>query len=83
MGLLLVVIIQAAGAQDRDGGDEVVAAGLAKVPSIETIFADEGCAAACKRRLDANNPGLRVEVMRHPANRSVATRVQAQEAVVD
>ena len=45
------------------------------------LYADEGYAGACRTRLQAEHPGLTVEVVRHPANRSVGRRVQAQQAL--
>lgn len=78
LGLLLVVVVQTASVQDRDGADEVVAAGMAKVPGLKKLFTDEGYAGKCKARLEHTHPGLHVEVARHPRNRSVGVRVQGQ-----
>ncbi len=81
LGLLLVVVIQVASVQDRNGADEVVAAGLAKLPTIAKLYTDEGYAGKCKTRLEAANPGLSVEIARHPGNRSVGLRLQAQQTL--
>lgn len=79
LGLLLAVVIQVASVQDRAGADEVVAAGMAKVPGLTMLYTDEGYAGQCKKRLEASHPGLSVEVARHPGNRSVGRRVQGQQ----
>jgi len=79
LGLLLAVVVQVASVQDRNGADEVVKAGLAKAPTVEILFTDEGYAGKCRTRLEATYPGFTVEVVRHPANRSVGRRVQAQQ----
>ncbi len=81
LGLLLAVVVHVASVQDRDGAHEVVNAGLEKAPTVERLYADEGYAGACRTRLQAEHPGLTVEVVRHPANRSVGRRVQAQQAL--
>jgi putative transposase len=81
LGLLIAVVIQVGSTQDRDGADEVVAAGLAKAPSIAKLYTDEGYAGQCKKRLEASHPGLNVEVARHPGNRSVGVRVQPQQVL--
>lgn len=81
LGLLLVVIVHVASTQDRNGADDVVAAGMAKVPTIRKVFTDEGYAGKCKARLEAAHPGLSVEIARHPANRSVGARVQPQQVL--
>lgn len=79
LGLLLAVVIQVASTQDRDGADEVVEAGMAKLPTIRKLYTDEGYAGQCKKRLEASHSGLSVEVARHPANRSVGMRVQRSQ----
>lgn len=79
LGLLLVVVVQVASVQDRDGADEVVEAGMAKAPTIEKLYADAGYGGKCRTRLEATHPGLSVEIARHPANRSVGRRLQGQE----
>lgn len=81
LGLLLAVVVQVASVQDRDGADEVVAAGLAKAPTVEKLYTDEGYAGKCRTRLEATHPGLSVEVARHPANRSVGRLVKAQQVL--
>jgi len=79
LGLLITVIVQVASIQDRAGADEVVAAGLAKMPGIRTVYTDEGYSGQCKLRIERAHPGVSVKVVRHPANRSVGVRVQAQQ----
>lgn len=81
LGLLLAVVVQVASVQDRDGADEVVAAGMAKIQTISKLYTDEGYAGQCKKRLEAQHAGLSVEVARHPGNRSVGVRVQAQQTL--
>ena len=81
LGLLLAAVVHVASIQDRNGADVVVAAGLAKVPTITKIYADEGYAGQCKKRLEANHRGLNVEIARHPGNRSVGHRLTAQQTL--
>ena len=70
-GLLLMVLITSAGVQDRDGAHKLVADGRHKYPTVETIFMDSAYAGKCKQRLEAENDGLRVDVVRHPADRTM------------
>ena len=71
MGLLLTVCVLAANVADRDAAERVVAAGLATSPSLEVVFVDSAYAGASRDRIEAAHPGLRLEVVRHPHNRSV------------
>jgi len=77
LGLLLAVLITGAGVQDRDGAQTLVATGLRKYSTVKTIFMDSAYAGTCKRSLERNHAGLRVEVVRHPADRVVGRLVQA------
>lgn len=70
LGLLLAVFVQPASVQDRDGAAPVVERGCAKYPSLQTIFVDGGYGGQCAETLRKRH-GLNVEVVRHPANRSV------------
>lgn len=77
LGLLLVVLITGAGVQDRDGAHRLVATGLQKYGTVETIFMDSAYAGLCKQSLERDHVGLRVDIVRHPADRAVGRLVQA------
>jgi transposase len=85
LGLLLAVLITGANVQDRDGAHSLVAEGLRKYPTVQTIFMDSAYAGNCKRTLESVHEGLRVDVVRHPADRTVGRLVQAgqQEIPLD
>ena len=85
LGMLLAVLITGAGVQDRDGALDLVAAGLRKYDTVETIFMDSAYAGTCKRTLERDHVGLRVDIVRHPADRAVGRLVQAgqQELALD
>ena len=70
LGLLLAVLIQPANLQDRDGGPPVVARGCAKYPSLQKLYVDGGYGGQCAEHLRQHHH-LDVDVVRHPANRSV------------
>jgi transposase len=76
LGLLLAVLITGAGVQDRDGAHDLVATGLGKYGSIETIFMDRAYAGKCKRTLERDHAGLRIDIARHPADRAVGRLVR-------
>jgi len=78
LGLLLAVLIQPANVQDRDGAMPVVDAAMSKFPTITKLFADSGYAGRCAREVHAKYPTLEVDVVRHPANRSVGIRAEGQ-----
>lgn len=71
LGLLLVVCVLPADIADRDAAERVVATGLATAPSVKTVFVDSAYAGASRHRIEASHKGLRLEVVRHPQNRSV------------
>jgi len=71
MGLLLTVCVLAANVADRDAAERVVDAGLAISPSLAVVFVDSAYAGASRDRIEATHPGLRLDVVRHPQNRSV------------
>lgn len=70
LGLLLAVSVTAASVQDRDAAPDVVARAVAKYPTVQTLFVDAGYAGSSAQALHDQH-GLRVEVVRHPANRNV------------
>jgi transposase len=78
LGLLLAVSVTAANVQDRDGAHPVVAAAIAKYPSIETIFADSGYAGQCAQTLSQCHD-IRVQVVRHPCNKNVGRWVRPEQ----
>lgn len=70
LGLLLAVSVTAASVQDRDGAHPVMAATMAKYPSVETLFVDSGYAGRCAQTVSQCHD-IQVQVVRHPANRNV------------
>lgn len=71
LGLLLAVCVTAASVQDRDAAPQLLAMGCAKAPSIKTLFVDSAYSGQCAARLQAQQPGLTVQVVRNPAQRNV------------
>ncbi len=78
LGLLLVVAIQPASVQDRDGAASVVEAGVQKYPSLRKLYVDGGYSGACAWDL-RERLHLDVEVVRHPANRNVGVWHEGQQ----
>lgn len=72
LGLLLAVTITAASVQDRDGAPAVVALACAKVPGLQLLYADCAYAGRCAEALEKNHD-IRVEITRHPGNRTTGT----------
>jgi transposase len=70
LGLVLGVSVVAANLQDRDAATEAVARAAAKYPTIETLFVDSAYAGQCAQAIHENY-GIRVDVVRHPANKLV------------
>jgi putative transposase len=73
LGLLLALSVTAASVQDRDGAGPVVAQACTKVPGLKKIYADSAYGGQCAQAIEAAHPGLSVEVVRHPGNRSTGT----------
>ena len=69
LGLLLAVTVTAAGVQDRDGAPAVVALACSKVPGLKLLHADSAYAGKCAQALEQEH-GLRVDITRHPGNRT-------------
>lgn len=78
LGLLLAVCITAASVQDRQGAHPVVASAMAKYPTIETLFVDSGYAGQCAQTVSQQHD-IRVQVVRHPANRNVGRWVNDKQ----
>ena len=78
LGLVLAVSVTAASVQDRDGAHPVIAATMAKYPSIETLFVDSGYAGECAQTVSQCH-GVTVQVVRHPANKNVGRWVQPEQ----
>lgn len=78
LGLVLAVSVTAASVQDRDGAHPVIGATMAKYPNIETLFVDSGYAGQCAQTVSQCH-GVRVEVVRHPANKNVGRWVQPDQ----
>lgn len=69
LGLLLAVTVTAASVQDRDAAHDAVDQAAAKHPTLQTLFVDGGYAGQCAQAIRDRHP-LRVEVIRHPANKN-------------
>lgn len=78
LGLLLAVSITAASVQDRDGAHPVMAATMAKYPSVEQLFVDSGYAGRCAQTITQCHE-ISVQVVRHPANKNVGRWVKAEQ----
>jgi transposase len=78
LGLLLAVCVTAANVQDREGAHPVIASAMTKYPTIETLFVDSGYAGQCAQRV-SHHHGIRVQVVRHPANRNVGRWVNDKQ----
>lgn len=78
LGLLLAVVVTAASVQDRDGAYPLVAIGTAKYPSLETLFVDSAYAGQCSQIISKCH-GVRVQVVRHPANKNVGRWVHPEQ----
>jgi transposase len=72
LGLLLAVSVVAASAQDRDAASAAVAAAAAKYPPLKTLFVDSAYAGQFAQTTEQTH-AIRVEVVRHPANKSVGS----------
>lgn len=78
LGLLLAVTITAASVQDRDGAHDVVALACAKAPGIKALFADAAYGGKCAEKIEATH-NIKVEIVRHPGNRTTGTWQVAQQ----
>ncbi|MCP5320951.1 MAG: IS5 family transposase [Pseudomonadales bacterium] len=78
LGLVLAVSVSAASVQDRDGAHPVIAATMAKYPSIKTLFVDGGYAGKCAQTVSQCH-NVHVDVVRHPANKNVGRWTQADQ----
>jgi transposase len=79
LGLLLAVTVTSAAVQDRDGAAPVVAQAVAKVPGLKKLYTDAAYGGQCAQKIEAAHPGLAVEVVRHPGNRSTGTWNDTQQ----
>lgn len=79
LGLLLAVSVTAANVQDRDGAHPVVALAVEKYPTLEVLHVDSGYAGRCAQTVSQCH-GIRVDVIRHPANRNVGRWSRADQS---
>ena len=82
LGLVVAVHVTAADVQDRDGAHPAIAQAIAKCPTIKTIFADSAYAGKCAEKVLADH-GVKIEVGRHPASRSVPRWEDAAQPPVE
>lgn len=78
LGLVLAVSVTAASVQDRDGAHPVMAAGMGKYPSVETVFVDGGYAGRCAQTIEQQQ-GIKVDVVRHPGSGTVGRWCEADQ----
>ncbi|MBK6279874.1 MAG: IS5 family transposase [Gammaproteobacteria bacterium] len=81
LGLLLAVTVTAASVQDRDAAAPVVAQAVTKAPTLKKLYTDAAYGGQCARAIEQAHPGLSVEVVRHPGNRSTGTWSDAQQSL--
>lgn len=70
LGLLLAVSVVAANVQDRDAAPAAVAHAAAKYPAVKTLFVDSAYAGQFAQTIEQTH-AIRVEVVRHPASKTV------------
>jgi len=70
LGLLLAVSVSAASVQDRDAAVDAVARAASKYPAMETMFVDSAYAGQFAHQMHQEH-GIRLQVVRHPANKQV------------
>ncbi len=78
LGLVLAVSVSAASVQDRDGAHPVMAATMAKYPSIKTLFVDSGYAGKCAQTVSQCHK-IHVDVVRHPTNKNVGRWARVEQ----
>jgi len=81
LGLLLAITITAASVQDRDAAADVVAAACSKVSGLKVLFADAAYGGKCAEAIERTHD-IRVEVIRHPGNRTTGTWQTAEQPPV-
>jgi transposase len=77
LGLLIAVLVTAASTQDRDAAMPVMDLAKHKVPGIKKLWVDSGYAGARAHQMRERYT-LEVDVVRHPANRSVGRWQEGQ-----
>ena len=70
LGLLIAVLVTTANVQDRDAALPAVDLAQQKVPGVQMLYVDGGYAGEATQQIRQHR-GLKVEVVRHPANRNV------------
>lgn len=79
MGLLIAVTATAASVQDRDAAAAVIAQAGAKSPRLERLYTDGAYGGKCAHEIEQAHH-IRVEVVRHPANRTTGTLHDPEKA---
>jgi putative transposase len=82
LGLPVAVLVTGAGVQDRDAAEPAMDLAMQKVPGIDILYVDGGYAGARASAIRERH-GIRVEVVRHPANRNVGTWHREQLPLFD
>lgn len=70
LGWLLGVSVVAASVQDRDAAPDAVAHAATNYPSVQTLFVDSASAGEFAQTVEQTH-GIRVDAVRHPANKTV------------
>ncbi len=77
LGLVLAVLIHPANIQDRDGAAPVVAAAMAKCPTLKKLYLDAAYGGECAEGLRTHY-SLDVEVIRRPGKAGLWSHPQAE-----
>ncbi|MFC5513557.1 IS5 family transposase [Massilia jejuensis] len=81
MGLVIALTVTAASVQDRDAAAAVVAQACTKAPGLEKLYTDSAYSGKCARDIEQRHR-IRVEVVRHPENRTTGTLHASKQVVV-
>lgn len=76
LGLLLAVCVTAANLNDQVGARPLMAIGMEKYPSLQTVYVDNGYAGKFVQAM-ADEHDVRIQVARHPANKNVGRWVDS------
>lgn len=82
LGLLITVLMTTACTQDRDAAMPAMERAKDKVPGIQIVYVDAGYAGSRAREVN-EELDIKVEVVRHPANRNVGRWQKGQQPLFD
>jgi transposase len=81
MGLVIALTVTAASVQDRDAAAAVVAQACSKAPRLEKLYTDSAYSGKCACDIEQRHH-IRVEVVRHPENRTTGTLRDPKQVAV-